>query len=432
VLRGIGAGGLLTAAAASPRTGLHLGGGGQEPVFTFASLPDFFNGDVTNLTKLPTWDGGANSINQAWRDAIAHCLGAVQAHDPDVVLVAGDQVEGHWNIDTENRGIFGPVSQGTDAESLAMCRAAIRSAGDVHYDFYRRLFTDRDLILHAAVGDHEILDDRSGPLNDRWSPSGFHNGEPDNRYYLVDHCKDVWADHFTRLPDGTPRYARRPVGTAAEHTAYAVSFAGALTLITVDMFMRHSAGVRLGVFQGQLRWLRDEIRHAKSQGHTVIVQGHIPTMVPTRWYHSGRLQVPEHRESAFYRVLDQEGVDVYLCGEVHDSTAMQHGRVAPLQLSHGCLFRDAFVFVVGRLYEDRRIEFDLYEMLVTEASPDSEIWASDTTTSQHTFIRYGEPVHRGRLVRKDRQILSATGKLGRYNRSTDTQAIDDYPPPEIV
>jgi Calcineurin-like phosphoesterase len=433
VLRGLGAGSVLTAgAAAAPRLAEHLGGRSETPVFTFASLPDFFNGDVADLQRLPTWDGGANSVNTAWSDAIDHCLGAVQAHQPDAVWVAGDQVEGHWNIDTEGRRLFGPVTQGTDRESLQMCRSAVRAAGDLHYDFYRRLFSSRGLDLYAAIGDHEILDDRSGPLNDRWSPSGFHKGVPDNRYYLVDHCKDVWADHFTRHPSGEARFARRPVGTASEHTAYAVDFADSLTLITVDVFMRHSAGVRLGVFHGQLRWLRDEIRRAKRRGHTVVVQGHIPTMVPTRWYHSGQLEIPEHRESAFYRLLDREGVDVYLCGEVHDSTAIQHGRVAPLQVSHGCLFRDAFVFLVGRLYDDRRLVLDLYEMLVTEASADNGLWASDTNTQQHTFIRYGDPVHRGRLVRRDGQILSASGKLNHYRRAGDTRALEGYLDPTIV
>jgi hypothetical protein len=196
--------------------------------------------------------------------------------------------------------------------------------------------------------------------------------------------------------------------------------------------MRRRQGVRLGVFHGQLRWLRDEIRRAKRRGHTVVVQGHIPTMVPTRWFHSGQLEIPEHRESAFYQVLDREGVDVYLCGEVHDSTAIQHGRVAPLQVSHGCLFRDAFVFLVGRLYEDKRLVLDLYEMLISEESAERGLWASDTNTMQYTEIRYGRPVHRGRLVRQHRRILEATGKLSHYDRASDQRAIGSYLDPQIV
>jgi 3',5'-cyclic AMP phosphodiesterase CpdA len=418
VLRGLGGNGLAATLSDVPPSALAIGGRSQDPVFTFASLPDFFNGDVADLSVLPNWKGGdPNSVNSYWLDAIDHCLGAVKAHQPDAVFVAGDAVEGHWNIDSDGRELFGEVSQGIDADSLAKCRSAITVAGGVHYDFYKHLFHSRGLKLYPAVGDHELLDDRSGPLNDRWSPSGFHKGVPDNRYYLVDHSKKVWADHFSR-PNGAAKYHRRPVGTGAEWTAYAVSFADALTLITVDMFMLHEGGVRLGVFHGQLRWLTDEIRRAKRRGHVVVVQGHIPIMWPARHFNSGRLRVPEGRQSAFYKTLDREGVDLYLCGEVHDSTAVQR-RGGPLQISHGCIFRDAFPFLVGRLYEDGRLVLDLYETLIAEASAEAGIWSCDASRHQRTYLRYGAPHHRGRIVQRGREVLKATDKLGAYNPRHD-------------
>ncbi|HET7067323.1 MAG TPA: metallophosphoesterase [Nocardioides sp.] len=393
-------------------------GAAADPVFTFASLPDFFNGDVGDLSGLPTWDLGLNSINDSWRAAIDHCLGAMSAHQPDAVFLAGDMVEGHWNMDDDDRRIFGPVSRGIDAESIDMCNAAITSASGVYYPFLADLFSSRGLDLYPAVGDHEILDDRSGPLNDRWSPSGFHKGEPDNRYYLVKHCKDVWSDHFTRV-GGEPRFSRRPRGTASEFTAYAVSFADSLTLINVDVFMHHSQGVRLGVFHGQLRWLRDEIRRAKRRGHTVVVQGHIPVMRPTRWLASGKLHVPEARASAMYHVLDREGADVYLCGEVHDNTAIQRDRRAPVQISHGCIFRYGFSYLVGRLYPDHRLVLDLYEIPLERASRSTEIWSTARARRQHTVLEFGDPVHRGRLVQRHREVLRRTVKLGRYDARHD-------------
>ncbi len=113
VLRGLGGAGLAAAVSGVPASSVvALGGGSKDPVFTFASLPDFFNGDVADLRVLPTWDGGANSVNPYWLDAIDHCLGAVAAHRPDAVFVAGDAVEAHWNIDSEGRELFGPVSPG--------------------------------------------------------------------------------------------------------------------------------------------------------------------------------------------------------------------------------------------------------------------------------------------------------------------------------
>jgi 3',5'-cyclic AMP phosphodiesterase CpdA len=418
LLRGIGGAGVASAVSAVPSSGIAVGGRSRDPVFTFASLPDFFNGDVADLSVLPTWDRGRNSVNQYWRDAIDQCLGAVADHRPDAVFVAGDAVEGHWNIDTDGRELFGPVSRGIDSESLEMCRAAITTAGGVHYDFYADLFSSRGLRLFPTIGDHELLDDRSGPLNDRWSPSGVHDGDPDNRYYLVEHSKSVWADRFTR-PNGVPTYHRRPVGTAAEWTAYAVSFADALTLITDDMFMLHDAGVRLGVFHGQLHWLTREIRRAKRRGHVVVVQGHMPMTWPTRTFHSGRLHLPEGRHSTFYRTLDREGVDLFLCGEVHDSTATQHGRRGPLQISHGCIFQDAFPFLVGRLYEDGRLVLDLHEALVAEASAENGLWSCDGNHRQRTFLRYDAPHHRGRIVLRHREVLKATGKLAAYHPRHD-------------
>jgi hypothetical protein len=421
LLRGLGGAGLAATVSAVPEAAVAVGGRSTDPVFTFASLPDFFNGDVADLSVLPRWDGGTNSVNDYWLTAIDTCLAAVAAHRPDAVFVAGDAVEGRWNIDTDGRELFGPVRQGRDAESIEMCRRAITTAGGVHYGFYADLFSSRGLQLYPTIGDHELLDDRNGPLNQRWSPNGSHGGVPDNRYYLVPHCKSVWADHFTR-PGGQARYHRRPVGTASEWTAYAVSFADALTLLTVDMFTHTATGVRLGVFQGQLRWLTHQIRRAKRQGHVVVVQGHMPMVVPTRRFNSGYLHLPEGEKSTFYRTLHREGVDLFLCGEVHDSTAIQNGRQGTLQISHGCIFHDAFPFLVGRLYEDGRLVLDLYEALVSEASSELELWSSDASRRQRGYLRFGAPRHRGRIVQRHREVLKATDKLGSYDPRHDRLA----------
>jgi 3',5'-cyclic AMP phosphodiesterase CpdA len=422
-LGGVGLTGMAGSASVRAMAAAAVGGGdSRDPVFTFVSMPDFFNGDVADLSVLPSWDHRSNSVNQSWMGAIDKCLGVVKGFNPDAVFLAGDLVEGHWNIDTEDRQLFGPVSQGIDPESLAQCESAITAAGDVHYSFAAGLFSSRGLPLYPAIGDHEILDDRSGKLNNRWNPSGYHHQNPDNRYYLVDHCKDVWADHFTR-PDGVRRFARRPVGTAAEWTAYSVSFADQVTLITVDMFTKRPSGVRLGVFQGQLDWMSKEIRRAKRRGHVVIVQGHVPTMTPYRWMASGRLQIPEGRRSAFYRALEREGADLYLCGEVHDTTAMQRGKSAPVQISHGCIFHYAFSFLVGRVYRHGKVRLDLYEAPISRASVEKELWACDSKKKQRTFIEYGDPVHRGKLTMRDRRVLTRTAKLGKYDRFDDPYAL---------
>ena len=418
-----GAGSILSTAGLVSTTADRAAAG--EPVFTFVSTPDFFNGDVGDLRVLPTWDGGLNSINASWESAIDTCLGAVAAHRPDAVFVAGDLVEGRWNEDTDDRRLFGPVSQRTDPASLALCRRAITTAGGVYYSFYKDLFASRGLRLLPALGDHEILDDRgSHDVDDRWSPVGHlvdgpNRGEPDNRYHLVPHCKDVWADHFTRTPDGGPRFANRPVGTASEHTAYAVNLGPHLTLVTVDVFTRTSRGVRIGVHGAQLTWLRKTILAAKRRGRTVIVQGHVPIVRPYRSLASGDLHVAEGRESAFYKVLDECGADFYFSGEVHDTTVIQAGATAPIQISHGCIFRYGFNYLVGKVYAGGSTRLEYYEIPVVSASTEKNLWSTNARKRQRTEINYGEPVHRGTLVTRNRRILERTAKLRAYHPSND-------------
>jgi hypothetical protein len=241
----------------------------------------------------------------------------------------------------------------------------------------------------------------------------------------------VWADHFTHV-DGAPRFSRRPHGSASELTAYATSFADSLTLITVDTFTRRPEGVRLGVHDAQLAWVAREVRRAKRRGHAVVVQGHIPIMSPTRWLASGRMHVPQGHRSELYRVLDREGADLYLCGEVHDSTAIQHATRAPVQISHGCIFRYGFTYLVGRLYPDRRLVLDLYEIPLLRASRDRDLWSSDARKRQRGYLDYGSPVHRGRLVQRDREVLARTAKLGAYDEAHDPYSLRLHRRTELV
>lgn len=397
------------------------------PDFTFVSMPDFLNADVADLRGLPTWDGGMNSYNQWWQLATDSCLWAVGAHNPDAVFVAGDQVEGRWNMDSDERRIFGQTSRGTDEVSLAMCRSAISKAGDVYYSHYRKLFADRGLALYPALGDHEILDDRSGRLNDRWSPSGFHKGTPDNRFYLVDHAKAVWADHFTRTPAGTPVHKRRPKGTPQEFTAYSVDFAGVFTLVTVDVFHRHEGGVRLGVFDGQLDWMKKEIRRAKRKGHVVAVQGHIPAIGPYRVFASGNLHMPEGEQSEFWQALKRTGADFYLCGEVHDATAVQPGSRQPVQISHGCTYRFGFSYLVGKVWDDGRVLLEYVELPQVSQSEELGIWATDDKKLAPNRISYTLPQVRGRLEWNNGVVLSRTEKLGPYDPDNDPYAYQKPP-----
>ncbi|MBF4160383.1 metallophosphoesterase [Nocardioides acrostichi] len=420
--RGVLAGaGLAVAAGTTARA---LAGGSvsalSNPDFTFVSMPDFLNADVADVSKLPGFDGGMNSYNQWWQLAIDTCLRAVSAHQPDAVFIAGDQVEGRWNVDSDGRAVFGPVSQGTDEASLALCRSAISKAGAAYYGNYTKLFADRGLKIYPAVGDHELLDDRSGPLNKRWPSSGVMHGQPDNRWHLVPHCKEVWADHFTRTAKGAPKHRRRPKGTPYEFTAYSESFNDTLTLVTVDTFDRTSRGVQLGVLGEQLAWARREIKRARRRGHTVIVQGHVPAVGPYRTFATGNLHMQGPRSVKFWNALKQTGADFYFCGEVHDTTVVQPQSKQPVQISHGCTYRYGFSYLVGRVWKDRHVQLEYVEMPQIAQSSELGLWCSDRAKRAPSRISYTVPAIRGRLEWADGVVTSATDKLGAYDPQNDT------------
>src|SRR3989304_3977431 len=93
-------------------------------LWTFVSTPDFFNFDVPN--PWPQWDPAVN-----WY------LGQVKKENPDLVLVAGDLVNGHW--------WDGPK--------------CIEQMGAIYYENWIRRMRQHDLKYYVGIGDHELGDD---------------------------------------------------------------------------------------------------------------------------------------------------------------------------------------------------------------------------------------------------------------------------------
>jgi hypothetical protein len=82
---------------------------------TVVSHPDFLNADVGDVSRSPYWaDGDPNAINDSYRAGLTTVMDQMKSENPDATLVIGDLVDGHWGVDVDNTGIFGPV--GTAAE----------------------------------------------------------------------------------------------------------------------------------------------------------------------------------------------------------------------------------------------------------------------------------------------------------------------------
>jgi hypothetical protein len=342
----------------------------QVPDYQFVAAPDFLNQDVGDLRSLRTWRrGDPNSWTPQLQRGIRAFLDEIASLDPGSVLVPGDLVEGRWGRDGLRTGIFGPV--GSEAQKLR----AVRRAAHFYYSTYAQRFDVRGLTLHATLGDHEIgdnfWDDRS-----LWSAFKRRN---------MGLFKRLFAEHFTRTPSGAARYPNRPVGTIWEDTAYAVHLSPEVLLVSLDEFHRRDGDVHFEVQGGQLKWLRQTLAQARTDGVPwIVVQGHNPVLMPVREISSSGGHIEGGRDSALWRTMARYGVDLYLNGEVHDTTMRQADGITQISTG-GLLYRGDATYLVARVFGDR-IELDVRE-LAGERTP-GKLWQ---TTGLRTLARTRYP-----------------------------------------
>lgn len=377
--------------------------GGEErpvpPVLTFVSAPDLLNGDVADVRPSRRgrgWErGDPNSWNADYEAAVRTVFGSIASHDPDAVLVAGDLVEGHWGIDVDRTGIFGPV------DTFKQRRRAVRRAGNTYYGAWKSYFATAGVdpsTVYPAVGDHEVGDNP-------WPAGSF-------KHRAVGTFKSVWRRHFTRAAGGGQRFPMRPRGTRHENTAYARWLGPDVLLVTVDVFHRTPRGVVTTVQGGQLRWLKKLVGRVPAD-KTVIVQGHTPAIGPVRSRASSRLFLRGGEENPFWRFINDSGnVDFYFAGEVHAHTARQTGQGSTVQVTHGGLFTvNGTSYVVGRVFADGRTTLDSYDFRVTRDDPALELWQTSMKRPVEHLSYEAAAVHRGGLTLQDGAVTASWGDL---------------------
>ena len=288
-------------------------------LYRFVSTPDAWNNDIGDVREAVGWDPGEpNSINGSWRRATDAVLADIGLREPRFVLVAGDLVAGRWDDDLDGFAVFGATS------SLSGMREAVREAGGIYYRQWRALFRRHGLRVSPAVGDHEIGDDE-----DSWSE--------EHEQALVPTYRDVWSRAFTYRRNGADfRYPSHPP-RETQHAGTAYAFrSGPVFLVTVDVFhQRHDGSVHTTIVGSQLNWLRRVLRAANANPSVrfIIVQGHTPVLPAKYAGGSTRLRLDGGSASPFWRTLERNGVDVYLCGEAHAISRANHGGVE--QITHG-------------------------------------------------------------------------------------------------
>ena len=352
------------------------------------SSPDFLNADVADLRRGPgfwTPDRSANSTSPAYERAIDHVLDDWQRQQPDGVLVAGDLVDGRWGRDSHHTGNFGPVGSSTQRATAARLAAA------TYYPQYRQRFRDHGLDLYAAAGDHEYGDNP-------WTAS---------KRRLAPVFQQQFARYFTRTPAGRPLFRDHPKGAHAG-TAYAFRPAPDVQVVTIDPFDIAPDHARTRVDRQQLRWLVGVLRSAQEDGvRWTIVQGHVPIVEPVRSRGSSELHYPGGSKSRLWQVFRKYGVDVYLCGEVHDVTATSKDGI--LQLAHGGAFQFGLTTYAVLDVHDDRLEVTLrdYAVRVRDARDHTRLWETVRAGLKKWIRLDADPVTIGTLT------LDATGAVTR-------------------
>lgn len=354
--------------------------------YRFVSAPDFLNQDVGDLTAGgreqytdPSTGMVANSTNATYETALDHVLSEVGSRGASDLLVAGDLMEGRWGRDDSGAGVFGPVR--TDSQRMA----AARAASGVYYPAWSQRLAEHNLTPYPALGDHEIGDNPWTRPGDAWIRF---------KRKHVPAFKQLFARELLATPDGERRFVDRPSSGQARDTAYAVRLDANVLLVTIDPFTRNDGKVRIRVDRAQLEWLQGVLRRARRDAVPwVMVQGHTPITGPVRYRNSSQLTYQGGTDSGLWRTMVEGGVDVYLCGEVHDQTVSFRDGI--LQVAHGSLFyRGEASYLLGQATA-KRLVFENHQFRGRVAFRD-RLW----TTS-----RLGAP---GSVVYPDASLVTGT------------------------
>jgi hypothetical protein len=369
-----------------------------ETAYRFVAAPDIFNQDIGDVRGEPGWDeGDPNSWTPQLDAAADTVLDEIAAQQPQSLLVAGDLVEGHWGRDDLGTGIFGPTR--TRAERTA----SLRRAGTFYHGQNRARLLRHGLDVYAAVGDHDIGDNPWAGGSER---SRFKRSH-------IDDFRSLFARAYNTTAVGTRRFPDRPVGSQWEDTAYATQLDPDVLLVTLDVFDRTGGDVRAEVVGEQLAWLERTLADARRRGVPwVIVQGHVPVLTPVRIRSSSGLSLRGGERSPLWRAMEAGGVDLYLCGEVHDTSMRQAGGVTQIATGTPLFMRHASYLTAD--VRDDRMDLTVHEFSGTRGHH-QPIWQGSSMKTEGD-LAYPVPssVVGTMTLTADHEAVGTTGKLMPY------------------
>jgi hypothetical protein len=308
-------------------------------------------------------------LNDSWREFLRTEIADITS-GADVVLHQGDQVDGRWGQDCDDRGVFGPVGTWTERVN------ALALAGQIYYQRMKRFWSDHDVLF--AMGDHEIGDIGGSGIV---LPGTF-------TYQAHRYWNRLWRRHY-----GPSRYASRR---------------GRVGIITLDPIMKRPHGIIARISDADLDWTRNKIAHWRDNGVTwFLVQSEIPAIGPNR--ESGTSGLLLRNGGNVWRRFASMGIDLFLTAEFHaDTTHTQEG-TTPVQVVHGGAHLRASWLVIDE-YEDR-LQLTLTASRGSRVG-DATIWAPSCRWRLPRHPLPGTPSVIGTMtIHSDGTLSDRTGRL---------------------
>lgn len=237
----------------------------------FVSFPDFFNFDIPY--PWPQYDTAVN-----------YFLSRVKDEKPDFVMVAGDLVNGHW-------------------WNSPKC---VEHMGTIYYANWVRRMKEYGFTYYTSVGDHELGDDP-------W---------PKEKLKLIPYFEKAYTENL-KMPMNGPENKKG--------LAYFVR-EGDLLLVALEPFEVIGDSMHIDVMGEQLEWFKQVLQQHKDAKFK-IVQCHVGIWGKINSRSSSSLMLNNGQNSDFYKVMKENGVDLYLAGEFHAVTVLEADGI--WQIVHG-------------------------------------------------------------------------------------------------
>lgn len=263
---------ILTALLLLVLLGVPVSAENDSEAVRFTSIPDIFNWNISNPQP-------------GWEESMDWLFTNLKKDGPDFTLVAGDIMDARWY----------------EAE-------LVKQKTEEYWGGFLKRFTDRDMTVYIAPGDHEYGDDKGLTMGD---------------------ISRVFGDQFTKIlgmpKNGPANHIGRAFYTRHKN----------LLVITLDTF--EDAGQRFAYTVGdeQLAWMEKVLTDNKDADF-ILVQGHLPIVGPVKSQNSSASMMKGGTDNKLWKLMVKYGVDAYLCGEHHRITVHHHDGI--WQIVHGALW----------------------------------------------------------------------------------------------